>query len=236
MTEEQTHHQRLLQRLKQAGQSLGFNPLEVEQGSYEWHKMRLGVITASKAKHVVAKAGSATRRTYMAELVAEIMTGAPLEQISSKAIEWGRENEGPAIETYSFITGRHVERLPFIYSEDMRCGCSPDGIDDLGGVEIKAPFNTTNHILSIVDGRVKDEYVWQIQFSLWVSGLDSWSFASYDPRMRSNNLHIIECEPSSKHQDKLSECVPEFIKELDEMLEIVQSGPTSSQEAKELPF
>lgn len=49
---------------------LGIDLNEVEQGSYDWLRARLGVITASNASSVLAKVGSATRDGYMATLIA----------------------------------------------------------------------------------------------------------------------------------------------------------------------
>lgn len=238
MTTPNSYYNDLMGRLRHAEERLGFDPCSVEQGSHEWHRMRLGVITASKAKAVVAKAGSQTRRNYMAELAAEIITGQPAEQISAKALEWGNQNEGPAVETYSFITGLHVDKMPFVYGPNMRTGCSPDGITERGGLEIKCPFTSANHILTIADGRIKDEYTWQIQFSLWVSGLPLWTFGSYDPRMRTSNLHTIDVEPSDTHQKALGDAVPQFIHELDQLITLVGGGPDDALQGdiEGLPF
>lgn len=210
----------LKQRIAAAESRLGFNPIEVEQGSFQWFKMRLGVITASKANLLLMKRGAATRRTYMAELAAEVATGAPAEQISAKAMEWGNDNEPMARDEYTFITGKTVEQIPFIYRDgDMRTGCSPDGIDSDGtGLEIKCPFTTKIHIETIADGTVKKEYISQMQFSMWVTGLDRWTFASYDPRMMRRNLHMMTVERDPEAMKLFDDAVPQFILELDQLL------------------
>ena len=211
----------VLGNLKKAEQVLGYDPATVEQASYEWHRMRLGVVTASKASAVVMKAGSATRQSYMAELCAEIATGAPMEMISGKAIDWGREYEPLAIQSWEFVNGEALQRFGFMYSEDMRLGCSPDALTSRGGWETKCPFITTNHILTLADGVIKPEYQWQIQFSLMVSGFDEWIFNSFDPRMKKNQLCSITCERNDKQQATLADAVPQFILELDRMLDAV---------------
>ena len=38
------HVQQIMARLDESAETLGFNPAEVEQGSYQWFQMRLGVI------------------------------------------------------------------------------------------------------------------------------------------------------------------------------------------------
>lgn len=213
----------LKQRIALAESRLGFNPLEVDQGDYNWFKMRLGVITASKASVLLMKTGAATRRTYMAELAAEIATGSPAEQISAKAMEWGNDNEPLARDEYSFITGRAISQLPFIYADDsMRAGCSPDGIDDQGvGLEIKCPFTSKVHIETIADGTIKKDYIAQMQFSMMVTGLDQWVFASYDPRMMRKNLHMITKDRDDAMIATLTDSVKQFALELDQMLESI---------------
>lgn len=213
----------LKQKLDQYQARLGLEtlPSQVEQGSYDWHKMRLGVITASKAHILLMGKTTQTYRSYLAELAAEIATKAPQDPISGKAIEWGNTNEPLAIQAYEFTYGRPVTRLPFLFKDDsLRCGCSPDGMTELGGLEIKCPFNTTNHILTITDGRVKKEYIAQVQFSMWVSGVNFWEFGSYDPRMLKENLSIKGMERSEEYMQNFDEAVPEFCRELDQMLEV----------------
>ena len=98
-----THIARLTETLTSATETLGFNPLEVEQGSYQWFQMRLGVISASNASKLLAKRGSVTRDSYLAQLVGEIATGMPQDEINAKAMAWGKENEPKArvITSYS---------------------------------------------------------------------------------------------------------------------------------------
>jgi len=209
-------------RMDAAMPVLGYHPLEVEQGTFEWHRMRLGVMTAGKASAIVAATTSATRRTYMAELCAEIATGAPSEEISGKAIAWGREHESSAVSTWEMINGQPLQRLSFIYGPSMRTGCSPDAmVSDTVGWETKCPFITTHHILTLADGVIKPEYKWQCQFSLWASDCDEWIFSSFDPRMKKNQLHSITVERSDKMQATLADAVPQFISDMDKMLKSI---------------
>ena len=61
-------------RLSAFNDTFGFDCVAVEQRTFQWHKMRLGVITASNISGVLAKTGSAARDGIMAELIAEIAT------------------------------------------------------------------------------------------------------------------------------------------------------------------
>lgn len=213
------------QRLASASDVLGFNLAEEDQGSFNWHLARLGVISASNASKAIAKKGSMTRDGYMAVLIGEIATGAPLdgEQPSGKAIEWGNTHEPDARESYSFMSGDVVEQFPFVYANNMRCGCSPDGIviADSRGVEIKCPFNTRYHIEFICDGRLKKEYMDQVQYSMWITGLNHWEFVSYDPRMKEKVLMHMTIERDEKMMKQFDDAIPQFILEMDRKLEMI---------------
>jgi len=197
---------------------LGFDPVVVEQRSYPWFKMRLGVITASGVSAVLAKSGSATREGYMAELIAEIATGAPGEPVSAKALEWGINNEPAAIQTYEFSTMQTVQQIPFIYAHDMRIGCSPDGVTEYKTLEIKCPWNTRYHIELIVDGRMKKEYQDQVQFQMFVAGNDQVDFISFDPRMLRHVDYIVTVDRSDKYIATFNDAIPQFIMEMDAKL------------------
>lgn len=210
----------IMERVKRSESFLGFDPTTVEQGTDDWFAMRLGVATASKAKDFVAKVGSATRNTYLCQLVAEVATGMQAEQISAKAMEWGKAHEDEARTAFSFVTGLGVNTVPFVYREHdgeliRHFGCSPDGIvEDGGGFEVKCPFNSANHVDFILNKNIKDDYVWQVQFSLWVTGLPHWYFCSYDPRMKVKMLDFVKVMPDPKYQAKLNEAAPMWLADL----------------------
>ena len=222
-----TAYETIMDRIKRSEQFLGFDPTTVEQGSDDWFAMRLGVATASKAKEYVAKVGSATRNTYLCQLVAEVATGMQAEQVTAKAMEWGKAHEDEARNAFSFVTGLGVNTVPFVYAERdgeivRHFGCSPDGItEDGGGLEIKCPFNSGNHIDFIINKKAKDEYIWQVQFSLWVTGLPHWYFCSYDPRMKAKMIDFVKVEPIAEYQQKLDAAAPMWLSDLNEYIKEV---------------
>lgn len=213
------------ERLAAATCRLGFNLAEEEQGSYNWHLARLGVITASNASLLLAKTGSATRDGYISTLIAEICTGAPLDgnQPSGKPIEWGHTHEPSAREMYEFMSGEHVDMFTFVYTDDMRAGCSPDGliVNKNKGLEIKCPWNSKYHIDALTAGRIKKEYQDQVQFSMWVTGLNEWEFISFDPRMRRGNLFNVTIERSDRYMRMFDDAVPDFVTEMDRRMQVV---------------
>lgn len=197
----------------------GFNPLTVEQGSCEWFRMRSGVVTASKAECLLAKKGTAKRDGYMAELVAQIATGLLPDEVSAKALQWGKDNEQSAQDAYSAATFEIVGTIPFIYKdESKRFGCSPDGMCTTHGLELKSPWSTRTYIEFICSDKIKPEYVKQCQYSMWVSDLDRWDFANFDPRMIKNKLHYVSIERDEKMMKQFNDLGAEFISDMDEML------------------
>lgn len=197
----------------------GIKALGATQGSEVWRDIKLGVLSASNASKIVAKKDSETRATYMAELVAQVCTGF-MEEVSSKAMEWGAAHEDAARASYEFDSGNGMAQVPFVFKDNnFREGCSPDGLTTAtSGVEIKCPFNSVHYIKFIAEERIKPEYVWQNQFTLRVTGAESWDFGQYDPRMKIKPMHFITIGRDEEKQKALDDLVPQFIFDMDRLL------------------
>ena len=158
-----------------------------EQGSPEWLALRLGKVTASRIKDVLANgrgnAPSKMAESYMMELVAERLTGESKPFFENDAMRWGTETEGEARAVYSIKNSRFdVEEVAFIELDDD-IGISPDGlVGDDGLIEIKCPNTTTQLKRALSDNYSKD-YKAQIQMQLWVSERAWCDFVSFDPRL-----------------------------------------------------
>jgi putative phage-type endonuclease len=158
-----------------------------EQGSPEWFAARLGKVTASRIADVVAKTKtgpSASRANYMAELLAERLTGVTAESFKSDAMKWGTENEPDARAAYEFYRNETVVEAGFILHPTIdQSGASPDGfVGDDGLVEIKCP-NTATHMDTLLGKMVPAKYVNQMQWQMACTGRQWCDFVSYDPRM-----------------------------------------------------
>jgi putative phage-type endonuclease len=190
-----------------------------EQGSPEWLKAKLGVISASNIAKVLAKKGTETRAGYVSELVAQIATG-EMPEINGRALEWGTMQESVARSAYEFTQGVSVQEVGFIYGKDRRFGCSPDGIisDKNKGLEIKCPYTSKVHVDFLAMDKIKLEYYYQVQFSLWVTGLETWDFCSYDPRFKTNILKVYTVEKDLELMERFEKEVPAFIEEMDVLL------------------
>lgn len=192
------------------------------QGSDAWFKLKLGVLSASNIHHIIpSKRGGykVGRQTYMYQLVGQVCTGQH-EDIGSAAMDWGNTNEDAARATFEMLHDTELTELPFIFKDDsFREGASPDAVDQWGsGVEIKCPYSTKNHIAFAADEVIKPEYQWQIQYTMRVTDAGSWHFCSFDPRMKKNPLAVKIVERDEEMQSVLSEEVPKFIEEYDQML------------------
>lgn len=157
------------------------------QESQEWMLARVGAFTASRASDLMAKTRSgpsASRGNLLTLLAVERLTGQPVETYSNGAMQRGIELEGEARDAYSFETGYPVEEVGYIAHPDIeRCGCSPDGlVGDDGLVELKCPASMAKHLEALRTGSHAQEYAWQLQHQLMVTGRKWVDAASYDPR------------------------------------------------------
>ena len=161
--------------------------MEIIQGSPEWLQLRAGRVTASRVADIIAKTKSgpsASRTNYMAELVAERLTGRPSEGFSSAAMQWGTQTEPQARDAYAALTGQDVEQVGFVHHPSIPfSGASPDGLIAWDGlVEIKCP-NTSTHIDTLLTGKVPSKYITQMMWQMACTGRDWCAFVSFDPRL-----------------------------------------------------
>lgn len=161
--------------------------IECEQRSDEWHQARLGVVTASNSHRILTPTGKASEQAeaYMCELLAEKLTGKTTETFESEWMARGKEVEDEARDWYEFHTDRTVRQVGFIYKDESRLvGCSPDGLCEGRGLEVKCPKAGT-HVGYMYRPEVPTKYRPQPQFSMWVTGLEEWEWLSYHPDLDS---------------------------------------------------
>lgn len=196
--------------------------LDCEQSSPEWFKGKIGVISGSNISSAIAKKGTATRDGYMSELIAQIATG-EMPEIDGPALRWGKENEHQARSAYEFAKDVTVLSVGFIYGKDRRTGVSPDGlVSNNLGLELKCPFTSKVHIDFLLMDKIKPEYINQVQFSMWVTGFDTWDFASYDKRMKKDIIKIHTIERDNSLMDRFENDIGEFIIDMDKALNKLQ--------------
>lgn len=161
------------------------------QGTPEWLAARAGYLTGSRAADIVARRKDgqpgAAYHDYLTQIVAERLTGQPQETgIVTPWMTRGTELEPEARATLERHLDRPIFQCGFVSYDEPRIGCSVDGYLDgsikHGIVELKCPKPTT-HLRYLRDGKVPDDYRWQVLHNMLVTGAQSAIFASYCPQM-----------------------------------------------------
>ena len=183
---------------------------DLEQGSTEWMLASCGIPTASSFDKIFTSKGEYSKQSvgYMNTLLAEWMTG---EKASIKQTEWmerGIELEVEARTAYELITDAEVEQTGIVYRDDKKLvSCSPDGLMEKKGLEIKCPAPGT-HVGYLMDQKLPTTYIQQVQGSMWVTGFDEWDFMSYHPSMKPV---IITVQRNARLMDAVDEIMLDFI-------------------------
>lgn len=195
------------------------------QGSDEWKQARLGKVTASKITDVMAQGRggqpSATRATYMGQLIAERLTGVPYDSFKSEAMEWGTETEAEARNAYAFMHDVDVQEAGFIpHPMIEETGASPDGfVGEDGLTEIKCP-NTSTHIKMLMSGAAPAQYIKQMQWQMACTGRDWCDFISYDPRLPEHlQMIVVRVERDDDLITEMEAAVTAFLAEITDTIE-----------------
>jgi len=171
-----------------------------DQGSHEWHQIRIGKITGTRLKKMLAK----DNLSLLDELIAEEETGlTDDDDFVSEEMQRGIDLEPLAIQEYSNITGHEVDHPCLIQSSEWPIlMMSPDGyIGTTGAVEIKCP-KTKNHIKYIRQGKIPNEYKEQIWAYFMVNPDLQWlDFVSYDPRLTKKPIWILHITREQVQED-----------------------------------
>lgn len=156
----------------------------MQQYSPEWYAARMGIVTASEFHRIITPSTgkvSTQAETYMYRLLGEWLTGEPEEGYNNHWMKRGRNLEDEARAYFELQSGRAVRQVGFIYKDETRLvGCSPDGLLDNAGLEIKIPSSGV-HVRYLLGGAVPNDYIPQIQGGLWITEGEKWHFLSYHP-------------------------------------------------------
>tara|TARA_R110002126_G_scaffold236524_2_gene380147 strand:- start:1840 stop:2478 length:639 start_codon:yes stop_codon:yes gene_type:complete len=162
----------------------------VDQGTDKWLALRAGCITASSFKSLVTSRGektaTSTRDTYLNQIIAERLTGKPVDTFKNADMERGNEREGAARDLFGAIMEVDVKEVGFHLHDDYDIGCSSDGLfclDSDTGVEIKSPRAST-HIRYMRNKKLPTEYMQQVQLSMWLLEVEKYFFFSYHPDLK----------------------------------------------------
>jgi putative phage-type endonuclease len=214
----------------------------LEQRTDAWLQARVGKVTASGFKHVLArnkptaaqaKAGepgnpSAARTTYLWQQVIERLTGQPAPVARTMAMQWGTDQEPAALQAYNEAHLVNVEAVGFVQHPTLAVGCSPDGLvtEDMaatGLVEIKCPFNSANHLETWLSG-MPEEHMAQVQGQMWLTGREWCDFVSFDPRMPDDlQLYVQRVQRNPEYIAGLEREIITFLSEVDAIVQKLQA-------------
>ena len=193
---------------------------DIEQRTEEWFAARLGKVTASKVSDVMAKTKtgySATRESYMTQLVCERLSGQKAESFTNAAIQHGIDTEPLARSAYEAFADVMVEEVGFVQHPRIEmAGASPDGYVGLFGcIEIKAP-QTSTHIETLLTEAIPSKYYAQMQWQMACAQRQWCDYVSFDPRIRQDlQLFVKRVEFDAAYVATLEEEVIKFLKEVD---------------------
>lgn len=160
---------------------------ECRQGSEEWHRLRLGIPTASQFHRIITPKTlkpSGQRADYMGELIAEAVLGEPLESPESLWMNRGGEMETEARGWYELTRGVDVDEVGFITSDDGLVGGSPDGlVGEPGIVEIKIRKAAAH--MGVVMSEDHGASNTQIHGLMWLTGREWCDVIHYNPKLPS---------------------------------------------------
>jgi hypothetical protein len=193
------------------------------QGSTEWKQARCGSLGASSLHEAICRTKSgwgAGRANLMARLIAERLTGVPLESYVSAAMAHGTMTEPEARIAYEFHRDVNVEEVAFVpHPAIIGSHCSPDGlIGEEGLVEFKCP-NIATHIETLLGASIPEKYIVQVQWQMACTGRQWADWCSYDPRMPEEmRLFVRRIPRDDIHIKELEAYAREFLAELDDKL------------------
>jgi hypothetical protein len=202
----------------------------IQQGTQEWHDLRLGKITASNFGKIMANsfknsgfnpdaAFGKGAKDYAMKKALEAVTGKEIDSYTNEWMERGNELEPIARELYEMETFTEVTNGGFIDAGWL--GASSDGLVDAGGIEIKSvKYNT--HFERLRKGGFDTTYKWQIIGNIWLYNLEWIDFVSYCPDFPDHKqLYIFRVHRDKEQVEALKDRLRRFKMLLDDYKEVL---------------
>lgn len=204
-----------------------------EQGTEGWFADRLGKVTASRLADVLAKTKtgySASRNSYMTQLVLETITQSRAESYTNFSMAWGTEQEPFARAAYEAKTGQMVEEVGFLPHPTIAlAGASPDGlVGNDGMVEIKCPSTSTALECWLTQSQggnaVDARYYAQMQWQMRCADRSWCDYVVFDPRMPAKaQLLVTRVERDDAWLANAEEEVVKFLAEMQDKVKTLKS-------------
>lgn len=200
--------------------------LDTGEANPDWLALRAGKFTGSDFHQylgIIDKGLSDTAESNLYKKVLESL-GETFESPKSEAMEKGNELEPIAREQYICETFNDVQEVAFVDYEQLRAGCSPDGVmyDVIGNsiekiIEIKCP--ELKNYLKMAKGKIPPLYQTQMQYNMLITGAKKCDFIIYHPDMR---LVVQEIDADAGYQAKILTALEKLNARYDEILEEIK--------------
>ena len=212
----------------------------------QWLASRCGKFTASEIHKLMGKGRSGdyfglVAKTYISTKAAEVLTLEPANQRGpTMAMEWGHAHEFEAITKFKELYGE-VEYFggenPTFFPYGEYAGGSPDAIGKDFVVEIKCPFNSSEHLQHSLLQTYEDlkdyapEYYWQCVANMLFTNREHCFFISYDPRFDIQyQLKVLKFKCNLDDRSLLIERLMEAEKELKKLLSNFEAATKDTKE------
>ena len=205
-------------------ESNGITIYDMDQGSEAWFDTRCGRITASKFKDMMSGESTGGYKGLLYSVSGQIISREIEETYTNAAMERGTLLEPEARLFYEEIMQVDVFEAGFVTNEEIfpeYIGVSPDGMiqEENGLLEIKCPMMKT-HVGYLLADRLPNEYKWQVQGQILVSGADYCDFMSYYPNM---TPFIKRIYPDKEMQEALLERMDLSVGRIKEIVNQIKS-------------
>ena len=184
----------------------------IQQGSEAWMRLKAGIPGASSFDKIITTKGepSKSRTDYLYQLAGEAIIGRQEEGYTNFAMQQGLEREAESRALFEMLYGVTVRQVGMIYRDDKAALCSPDGLVDDCGLEMKNPLLKT-HVKYLMAGTLPTDYFQQVHGSMYITGFENWFFMSHYPDMPPL---ILKVERDEKFISALAKELDKFCYEL----------------------
>lgn len=185
---------------------------ELEQGSDEWLSARCGLLTASEMKHIVTPklkiADNDKASTHLYELIAQRVTKYVEPHYINDDMLRGMTDEIDAKIIYA-KNYAEVEDMGFITNDKFgfEIGYSPDGLVCGDGLIECKSRRQKYQIETLIEGKLPDEYLIQVQTGLLVSERKWLDFISFSAGLP---MFVLRVYPDEKVQAAIIEAATAF--------------------------
>jgi len=197
------------------------------QGSPEWLQARLGIPTASEFDKLITPAKweptkGTTSRNYAIKLLTERIIGAPLDHVTTAAMQAGHDWEPKARAAYELRAGVDVGICGLCLNDEGTAGASPDFlVGSEGSGEIKYATAPEIHIGRLIDSEgFRQEHFVQVQGQLYITGREWVDLVGYSAGLP---MVQVRCYAVPDFQVKLAAALDVFLAGLHLLVERAKS-------------